>query len=82
MRVAKGELVRVRVLYTLAAAAVVRVINVSIIYCLMVAGKYPFLSLQKEAQTRKKTNKHTSSQFSKLVLSKFKSKFISMGPDD
>ena len=43
---AKGKLVRVCILYIVAAAAVGGSFYVSIIYYLMVAGKYPFLSLQ------------------------------------
>ena len=42
----KGKLVRVCILYIMVAAAVGGSFYVSIIYCLMVAGKYPFLSLQ------------------------------------
>ena len=43
---AKGKLVRVRVLYIVVAAAVGGSFYISIIYYLTVAGKYPFLSLQ------------------------------------
>ena len=43
---AKGKLVGVCVLYVVVAAAVGGLFYISIIYCLMVAGKYLFLSLQ------------------------------------
>ena len=42
---AKGKLVGVHILYIMAVAAVEGPFYVSIIYCLMVVGKYPFLSL-------------------------------------
>ena len=41
---AKGKLVRVHILYIVSAAAVGGSFYINIIYCLMVAGKYPFLS--------------------------------------
>ena len=42
---AKGKLVRVHVLYIVVAAAVGGSFYISIIYCLTVAGKFPFLAL-------------------------------------
>ena len=42
----KGKLVRVHIVHIVAAAAVGGSFYVSIIYCLTVAGKYPFLSSQ------------------------------------
>ena len=42
----KGKSVGVCVLYIMVAVAVGGPFYVSIIYCLTVAGKYPFLSLQ------------------------------------
>ena len=45
--VAKGNSVRLCILYIMAVAAVGGPFYVSIIYCLTVAGKYPFLSLHK-----------------------------------